>query len=120
MTSYFIGIFKNIRSKVTIFVLLLLTAITIAAYVVMVHIMQDRVISEVLKRAESLTRSIASVAGYNFISQDLLGLDTLVFKVKSSNQDVESVAIIDTQHTILVHSDLHRARETYIPLSGNF
>lgn len=120
MKKLSVPLFENIRAKVTIFVLLLLTAITIAAYAVMVHIMQDRVLNEVLKRAESLSRSIASVAGYNFISQDLLGLDTLVFKVKSSNQDVESVAIIDTQDKILVHSDLHKARETYVPLSGNF
>ncbi|HEN21083.1 MAG TPA: hypothetical protein ENN86_03640, partial [Desulfobacteraceae bacterium] len=111
-------IFRNIRTKVTLFILLLLTAITVAAYVVMVHIMQDRVLNEVVKRADSLSRSIASVAGYDFISQDLLGLDTLVYKVKNSNQDVESIANIDNQNEILVHSDLSRTRETYSPLEG--
>ncbi|MBN2246422.1 MAG: HD-GYP domain-containing protein [Candidatus Aminicenantes bacterium] len=120
MAKHLVGLFKNIRSKVTIFVLLLLTAVTLASYAVMIHIMRDRVLNEVLKRAGSLTRSIASVAGYNFISQDLLGLDTLVFRVKSSNQDVESIAIIDIQDMILVHSDLNKARETYTPASGSF
>lgn len=119
MKKLIVALFRNIRAKVTIFVLLLLTAITIAAYAVMVHIMREKVLNEVLKRAESLSRSIASVAGYNFISQDLLGLDNLVFKVKNSNQDVENIAIIDTQKEILVHSDLSKARKTYIPLSGN-
>jgi len=119
MTKLVIDLFRNIRSKVTLFVLLLLTAITVSAYFIMDHIMRDRVMDEVVKKGESLSRSIASVAGYNFISRDLLGLDNLVYKVKNSNQDVESIAIIDTKNEILVHSDLSRARETYYPLEGN-
>ena len=119
MTKLVIDLFRNIRSKVTLFVLLLLTAITVSAYFIMDHIMRDRVMDEVVKKGESLSRSIASVAGYNFISQDLLGLDNLVYKVKNSNHDVESIAIIDTQNEILVHSDLSKARETYYPLEGN-
>lgn len=119
MTKLVIDLFRNIRSKVTLFVLLLLTAITVSAYFIMDHIMRDRVMDEVVKNGESLSRSIASIAGYNFISQDLLGLDNLVFKVKNSNQDLESIAIINTQNEILVHSDLSRVRETYYPFEGN-
>jgi len=115
MTKLVIDLFRNIRSKVTLFILLLLTAVTISAYMIIDHIMRDRVQDEVVKRAESLSRSIASVAGYNLISQDLLGLDNLVFKIKNSNQDVESIAIIDNKNEILVHSDLSRARKTYFP-----
>lgn len=115
MTKLVIDLFRNIRSKVTLFILLLLAAVTISAYIIIDHIMRDRVQDEVIKRAESLSRSIASVAGYNLISQDLLGLDNLVFKIKNSNQDVESIAIIDNKNEILVHSDLSRARETYFP-----
>jgi len=73
---------------------------------------------EVVKRAESLTRSIASAAGYSSMSQDILGLDTLVFKVKESNQDVENIAIIDPQNEILVHSDVNKTGEAYLSPDG--
>ncbi len=40
-------------------------------------------------------------------------MDTLVFKVKNSNQDVESIAIVDPQSEVLVHSDVNKIGETY-------
>lgn len=105
--------FKNIRIKTSIFVLLLLIATTLISYAVTAQIMRDHIMNEVIKRADSLSRSIASTAGYSSFSQDILGLDTLVFKVKSSNQDVESIAIVNPKSEVLVHSDVHQIGQTY-------
>jgi putative nucleotidyltransferase with HDIG domain len=80
--------------------------------------MRSRITSELIKRAQSLCRSIAAAAGYSSISQDLLGMDTLVFQVEKSNPDVESIAIISPDKTILVHSDVNKTREAYHPREG--
>jgi len=105
--------FKNIRVKTSVFVLLLLIFTTLVSYAVTTRIMRDHIMNEVIKRAESLSRSIASAAGYSSFSQDILGMDTLVFKVKKSNQDVESIAIVDPESEVLVHSDVNKIGETY-------
>lgn len=105
--------FKNIRVKTSVFVLMLLIFTTLVSYAVTARIMRDHIINEVIKRAESLSRSIASTAGYSSFSQDILGMDTIVFKVKNSNQDVESIAIVDPQSEVLVHSDVNKIGETY-------
>ena len=107
------GPFNNIRIKTTVLVLLLLIFTTLVSYAVISQIMRDHIMNEVIKRSESLSRSIAATAGYSSFSQDILGLDTLVFQVTSSNQDVESIAIVDTQSEVLVHSDVNMIGETY-------
>jgi len=118
MKKLLFGPFRNIRVKTSLLVLLLLIATTLVSYTVTVQIMHDRILNEVVKRAESLSRSIAATAGYSSILQDILGLDTLVSKVKDSNQDIENVAIVDTGGKILVHSDVDKTGETYYPSGG--
>jgi putative nucleotidyltransferase with HDIG domain len=110
--------FRNIRIKTSLFVLLMLIITIGVSYIITVRMMSDRILSEVVKRAESLCRSIASAAGYSSISQDILGLDTLVFKVKDSNPDVEDIAIIDMNKEIIVHSNVNKTREVYHPSEG--
>jgi len=67
--------------------------------------MDEEVRDSIVKRAESLSRSLASAAGYHVILKDLLALDNMVYKIKSANQDVLSVAIINEAGEIIVHSD---------------
>jgi len=98
--------FKKIRVKAALFVLLLLFSVTAGLYLITQRTMNRRIVSEVVKRAESLCRSTASAAGYSISSQDLLGLDNLVFKIKSTNPDIEYIAITDTNGKILVHNDV--------------
>ena len=67
--------------------------------------MNNYILNEIIKRGESVGRSIAASAGYNLLSKDLLGLDTLVYKAKSSNSDMPYVAIVDPGMKAIVHSD---------------
>jgi putative nucleotidyltransferase with HDIG domain len=100
--------FKNIRSKATLFVLLLLLATSLGFYMITSRIMNRHILNEVLTRAESLGRSMASPAGYSLISEDLPGLDTLAFKIKEANADIEYIAITDIRGKIVVHSDVQK------------
>lgn len=100
--------FKRIRVKAAVFVLILLVSVTAALYIITQRIMNRRIEGEVVKRAESLCRSTASAAGYSISSQDLLGLDNLVFKIKAINPDIDYIAIADENGKILVHDDISR------------
>jgi HD-GYP domain-containing protein (c-di-GMP phosphodiesterase class II) len=118
MRDIILSPFRNIRVKASLFVLLLLIITTGVSYIVTVRLMRDRIFSEVIKRAESLCRSISSAAGYSSISEDLLGLDTLVFRIKDSNSDVRDIAVVNTQNEFLVHSDVNKTGEAYSPSKG--
>jgi putative nucleotidyltransferase with HDIG domain len=110
--------FKKIRVKASLFVLLLLVSTTLAFYVITVRIMNQYILSEVIKRAEVLSRSMASTAGYSLLSQDLLGLDNIVYKIKNSSQDIESIAIVNSAREILVHSEVKKTGEKFSPAEG--
>jgi putative nucleotidyltransferase with HDIG domain len=110
--------FKRIRFKASLFVLLLLVTTTFTFYLVTVQIMNHYILNEVIRRASSLTRSMASTAGYSLLSQDLLGLDNIVYKIKNSNPDVEYIAIINPRGQILVHSEIRKTGETFKPAEG--
>ncbi len=118
MRNIVLSLFRNIRTKASLFVLLLLVVTTGISYAVTVRLMRDRIYNEVIRRAESLCRSISSAAGYSSISEDILGLDSLVFKIKDSNPDVRDIAIVNTQNEILVHSDVNKTKEAYTPSKG--
>ena len=46
-------------------------------------------------------------------SQDLLGIDNIVSKLKATNADIEYAAVIGLDKRIIAHSDLERRGETY-------
>ncbi len=110
--------FRNLRSKASLSVLLLLSATTLAFYLITSRIMNQTIRNEIIKRAEALSQSIASAAGYSFLSQDKLGLDSIVFKTKDSNKDIVSIAILDDQSKVIVHSDIQKAGEKLAPVEG--
>jgi sensor histidine kinase regulating citrate/malate metabolism len=109
---------KKIRVKAAVFVLLLLFSVTAGLYLITQRTMNRRIVAEVVKRAESLCRSTASAAGYSISSRDLLGLDSLVAKIKSINPDIEYIVITDMDGRILVHSDVSQAGEIFRPAEG--
>jgi putative nucleotidyltransferase with HDIG domain len=109
---------QRIRVKVSLFVLLLLVSTTLVFYVITARIMSQHILSEMIKRAEALSRSMASSAGYSLLSQDLLGLDTIVYRIKSSNQDIEYIAVVNPANEILVHSDIEKAGQKFSPAEG--
>ncbi|MDH7512012.1 MAG: HD domain-containing protein [Clostridiales bacterium] len=116
--KFWFASFQKIRVKASLFVLFLLVSTTLIFYFVTVRIVNNRVLDELIKRVESLSRGIASTAGYNLLSQDLLGLDNIVFRIKSSNPDIESVALVNTDSRIIVHSDIHKSGENFTPAEG--
>jgi len=97
--------FQKIRVKTSLFVLLLVVSSTLAFSLITLRILNQRILNEVIKRAETLCQSTASTAGYTLMSQDLLGLDNMVFKIKASSPDIAYMAIVDLEGRILVHSD---------------
>jgi putative nucleotidyltransferase with HDIG domain len=110
--------FRKIRVKASVFVLLLLIATTLTLYFVTIRIMKEHILNEVLKRAESMSLSIAIVAGFSSLSQDIIAPDTFVFQNKDLNPDIESVAIVGPNNEIIVHSDMKRVGTTFVPLAG--
>jgi len=110
--------FQGIRVKATLFVLLLLVSTTLGLYIIAARIMSQHILSEMIMRAEALTRSMASSAGYSLLSQDLLGLDNIVYKIKSSNQDIEYIAVVNPASEILVHSEIEKAGQKFSPEEG--
>jgi HD-GYP domain-containing protein (c-di-GMP phosphodiesterase class II) len=112
------SILTSIQFKVPVLVMALLALVTIALYAITVGIMSQRLLLEVIKRAESLGKSIAVSAGYSLISRDLLGLDNIVFTVKETNPDIEYIAITDTDMKTVAHSDMKKAGELFRPEGG--
>ncbi|MBP1695394.1 MAG: domain / domain protein, partial [Deltaproteobacteria bacterium] len=98
--------FRSIRLRLIIFVILLLILTTFAFSIVTVKIQNKTILNEIIKRAETSGKSAAAVAAYCIISEDSLGLDHIVYKGKSSNNDVEYMAIVDKKMKILAHSDI--------------
>jgi len=100
--------FQSIRLKLTVFVILLLIFTTFAFSIVTVKILNQTILDEIIKRAETLSKTSAGAAAYSLISNDSLGIDHIVFKGKSSNSDVEYMAVVDKKMRILGHSDIKK------------
>jgi len=95
----------SLRFKIAFFVVILLTSTSFILSIITIQIMNNYILNEIIKRGESVGKSIAASAGYNLLPEDLLGLVNLVFKAKSSNSDMRYVAIVDTDMKTIVHSD---------------
>jgi HD-GYP domain-containing protein (c-di-GMP phosphodiesterase class II) len=106
----------NLRFKIAFFTVILLTTTSLVLCILTVQIMNNHILNEIIKRGESVGKSIAASAGYSLLSRDLLGLDNLVFKAKSSNSDMPYVAIVDTDMKTIAHSEAPMIGET-MPVS---
>ncbi len=110
--------FHSIRLKLTVFVILLLIITTVAFSIVTVKILNKTILNEIIKRAETSSKSAAAVAAYSLVSGDSLGMDHIVFKGKNSNNDVEYMAIVDKKMKILAHSDIKKRGEVLREAGG--
>ena len=111
--------FRSIRLKLTVFVILLLIFTTFAFSIVTVKILNKTILNEIIKRAETSSKSAAAVAAYSLVSGDSLGMDHIVFKGKSSNNDVEYMVIVDKKMRILAHSDIKKRGEVLKEAEGD-
>jgi HD-GYP domain-containing protein (c-di-GMP phosphodiesterase class II) len=96
---------SSLRFKIAFFTVVLLTSSSCVLFMITVRITNDYILNEIIKRGESVGRSIAASAGYSLLSRDVLGLDNLVFKATSSNSDMTYAAIIDPNMKTVVESD---------------
>ena len=110
--------FRSISLKLTVFVILLLIFTTFAFSIVTVKILNKTILNEIMKRAETSGKSAAAVAAYSLVSGDSLGMDHIVFKGTSSNDDVEYMAIVDKKMRILAHSDIKKRGEVLKEAEG--
>ena len=106
----------NLRFKFAFLVVILLTSTSFILCILTVQIMNNYILNEIIKRGESVGKSIAASAGYSLLSRDRLGLDNLVFKAKTSNSDMPYVAIVDPDMKTIVHSETPMIGET-IPVA---
>jgi putative nucleotidyltransferase with HDIG domain len=97
---------SSLRFKIAFFVVILLTCTSFALCIITVQIMNNYVLNEIIKRGESVGKSVAASAGYSLLSKDLLSLDNLVFKAKSSNNDMEYMAIVTQDNRVIAHSEV--------------
>ncbi len=102
----------SLRFKIAFFVVILLTSTSLVLSIVTVQIMNNYILNEIIKRGESVGDSIAASAGYNILSKDLLALDNLVYRAKSSNRDMRYVAIVDLDLKTMAHSAPEMIGET--------
>jgi putative nucleotidyltransferase with HDIG domain len=98
--------FWNIRTKTTLLILILLAGTTVTSYFITVRIMNNHISDKIIRTAESLSRSIAPAVGFMISAQDLLGLDYMIFQIKSRNPDIKSVGVLGPGRTVIVHSDI--------------
>jgi len=101
-----ISLHKTLRFKIALFIIILLLITASIFSLLTIQTMNRYIFDEVLKRAESLSKSTAALAPYSMLSGDLLGLDNIVSKVKEANSDVEYVAVTDVHGKILAHTDI--------------
>lgn len=95
----------SLRFKIAFLTVMLLTCTSFILCIMTIQIMNNYILNEIIKRGESVGKSIAASAGYGLLSKDILGLDTLVYKAKASNSDMPYVAIVDQTMKTIVHSD---------------
>ena len=96
----------SLRFKIACLVVTLLACTSFALCIITVQIMNKYVLNEIIKRGESVGKNIAASAGYSLLSKDTLSLDNLVFQAKSSNSDMEYVAIVTPDEKIIAHSKM--------------
>lgn len=97
---------SSLRFKIALFIIILLLLTASIFSLLTIQTMNRQILDEVLKRAESLSKSTAALAPYSMLSGDLLGIDNIVSKVKEANSDVEYVAVTDGYGRILAHTDI--------------
>ncbi len=103
--------YHKINVKFTLYILALLLITLSGTYVITLEIMKRQISTSIFRRADSLCRSIASAAGHHLIPRDILSLDNMVYRIKMANPDITSIAIIDNEGEIIVHSDSEKIGE---------
>lgn len=109
------ALFNTLRFKIALFILILLLVTASLFSILTIQTMNRHILDEVMKRAESLCKTMAALAPYSILSSDALGIDNVVAKIKGANPDVVYVAVTNAGMKILSHTDVSRRGETFTP-----
>ncbi|MDA8387431.1 MAG: HD domain-containing protein [Nitrospiraceae bacterium] len=99
-------------------VLFLLGITTLSFLVFTLQSVEHDFTGEAVAMAETMGRSAAASAAYSLLSGDMLGLDSVVSRMKASHINIDSVAILDNSMKAVAHSDLNKRGETILPGPG--
>ncbi len=110
----------SLRFKITFFTIVLLTTTSLILCLTTVHIANRYIQGEIVKRGSAVGRSIAASAGYSMLSNDVLGLDNLVFQAKAANRDMAYAVVVDRRLRMIVDSELPGARGGVRSSTGRF
>ncbi len=111
-------IFGKLKFKIALFITILLLVTASIFTVLTVNTVNRYIMDEVIKRAESLSKSTAALAPYSILSGDLLGMINIVSKVKAANEDVEYVIVTDSGMNIIAHSNMTNTGGRFTPSPG--
>jgi putative nucleotidyltransferase with HDIG domain len=106
---------STLRFKIAFFIVVLLLITASLFSLITVQTMNRHIMDEVMKRTESLCKSMAALAPYSILSSDMLGIDNIVSKAKGANADVEYMAVTNAEMKILAHTDVARRGEPFVP-----
>jgi len=110
----------TLKFKIALFIIILLLVTSSIFSLLAIQAMNQSILNEVLKRAESLSKSTAALAPYSILSRDLLGIDNIVTKVKEANEDLEYVAVTDASGFVLAHTDIAKRGMLLQPPRGTW
>jgi putative nucleotidyltransferase with HDIG domain len=96
----------SLRFKIAFLVVTLLACISFALCIITVQIMNKYMLDEIIKRGESVGKNVAAAAGKGLLSKDISSLDHLVLQARSSNSDMEYIAIVTSDNKIIAHSEM--------------
>ena len=111
-------LFRSIRFKFAVVILFLLGITTLSFLVFTLHDVERDFTGEAVGMAETIGRSAAASAAYSLLSGDMLGLDSVVSRMKSSHMYIDSVAILNNSMKAVAHSDLDKRGATILPGQG--
>ncbi len=110
--------FRSLRIKLSLFILILLVITTFVFYIFTVQMMDRYILNELIKRAESVSRSVAASASHSILLEDFLGIDNIVHQLKTLHRDVEYIAVVDTDMRVIAHTDIEKRGDIVKPAIG--
>lgn len=109
----------GIGFKLVVGAVVLLALITTGSSLVVIHILDKSLLQSLVQRGSSLAMGVATPAGYNILSGDLLALDNLAAKIAESQKDVVYLAVLDLEDNVLAHNWLAAKGGRYERLAGS-
>jgi putative nucleotidyltransferase with HDIG domain len=110
--------FRGIRFRLVSFVLSLLVFTTFSVSFIVMQILDSALLDSLVKRGSAITQAAAVPAGFSLLENDRLAMDNLVAQIKSSQEELVYVAILDLEKNILAHDRLDRVGEQLPSLTG--